>query len=176
MWQDQNNISTSYNVWHDMCNIAGVVFENTYHDVPDLDQNTLEDDCCNYLIRQIIDLSNSFRYTYLTKCVWYKTIEGKKYKIRVTPWAYSDFQGLQQIGYDNINLNQFRATFTVLKDQLCFDNGQFRTPQPGDQIIEADGCINNIQPVDGLPHWQYSIDNPCKNTIILYAYKHTIDM
>jgi hypothetical protein len=117
-------------------------------------------------IRAITTLANKFRLQVLSVPVIYRTKAGKEYAIYASPWAESEFRGIRNVGFDNVNLNQFRSAFTVLKDQLIFD-GEFHEPKVGDFIIEKDGKVSEVCGNMGLPQWYYADDNPSRNTIII---------
>ena len=78
-------------------------------------------DMSNWAAAIINQFANPFRKMALSSPVIYRTKEGIEHRILATPWAESAFQGLQDIGFDNINKHQIHSAFTVLKEQLTFD-------------------------------------------------------
>jgi len=115
-------------------------------------------------------LIDPVRREVFSKTVLYKTLEGTFHKIKIQPWSYNNFQGLQQIGENSINENNFRASWKVLKDELNIGiDNKFRHPRVGDQIIEADGTINVVEPFMGQPHFSFSATNAAKTTLIIHS-------
>jgi hypothetical protein len=115
-------------------------------------------------------LIDPVRQCLFVKPVLYKTMEGTYHPVKMQPWAYNNFQGLQFIGENAIGENNFRASWKLLKDELNIGvGGAFRSPQVGDEIIEADGTVNVVEPFMGQPHFSYSSINAAKTSIIIHS-------
>ena len=82
----------------------------------------------NWAATIINQFANPFRKAALSSPAVYRTKEGTEHRILVTPWAESAFQGLQDIGFDNINKHRMHSAFTVLKEQLMFEERTQSTP------------------------------------------------